>query len=216
MTGEFVKKLRLKQEQAILLLNAPEGVEGLIETEDGIEAETSVKKPGAYDVVFLFASNQAELADWNMLGIQALKKDGIFWIAYPKISSGIGTDLTRDIGWEAVNKQNWNPVSIISIDEVWSALRFRKTEVKKIDMRTRSAKMEQTKAGRIVTKRVQVPIDMLNALEAAPDALKIFEGFAYSHRKEYVGWVADAKKTETRLKRIQKAVEMIKQGKKFS
>ena len=42
--------------------------------------------------------------------------------------------------------------------------------------------------------------------------LPVFEKRSYTHRKEYCRWIADAKKEETRLKRLEKAIEMLKRG----
>jgi uncharacterized protein YdeI (YjbR/CyaY-like superfamily) len=42
--------------------------------------------------------------------------------------------------------------------------------------------------------------------------LSFFEQLSYTHRKEYCRWVTEAKKEETRLKRLAKAVEMLKKG----
>ena len=43
----------------------------------------------------------------------------------PKRSAKVATDLTRDHGWEAFAKAGWRPVTQVSVDDVWSALRFR-------------------------------------------------------------------------------------------
>jgi hypothetical protein len=42
--------------------------------------------------------------------------------------------------------------------------------------------------------------------------LPFFEGLSFTHRKEYCRWVAEAKKEETRLKRLEKAIEMLRKG----
>jgi Domain of unknown function (DUF1905)/Bacteriocin-protection, YdeI or OmpD-Associated len=42
--------------------------------------------------------------------------------------------------------------------------------------------------------------------------LPVFEKLSYTHRKEYCRWIADAKKEETRLRRLEKAIEMLKRG----
>jgi hypothetical protein len=47
------------------------------------------------------------------------------WASYPKRSAKVATDLTRDHGWEAFATADWRPVTQVSIDDVWSALRFR-------------------------------------------------------------------------------------------
>lgn len=61
-------------------------------------------------------------------------------------------------------------------------------------------------------RTVDVPADLAKALKARKvDAA--FVALAYSHRKEYVRWVEEAKKPETRANRIAKAVEMVAAGK---
>ena len=42
--------------------------------------------------------------------------------------------------------------------------------------------------------------------------LPVFEKLSYTHRKEYCRWVTEAKKEETRLRRLEKAIEMLKKG----
>ena len=55
----------------------------------------------------------------------ALEPGGLFWISYPKGSSKVPTDLNRDVFWEALEHLGVRPVTQVSVDEVWSALRFR-------------------------------------------------------------------------------------------
>ena len=50
---------------------------------------------------------------------------GYLWLAYPKQSGAIKTDISRDRGWDALTKHDLLPVSIAAIDKDWSALRFR-------------------------------------------------------------------------------------------
>ena len=59
---------------------------------------------------------------------------------------------------------------------------------------------------------VEVPEDLRQALEGEPDAGRFFDRLSYTHQKEYVEWVAEAKRPETRQKRILKVVDMLKQG----
>jgi bifunctional DNA-binding transcriptional regulator/antitoxin component of YhaV-PrlF toxin-antitoxin module len=58
-----------------------------------------------------------------------------------------------------------------------------------------------------------VPEDLSSALAANPAAAREFEAFSYSNRKEYVDWITSAKRSETRERRIAKAVGLIAQGK---
>jgi len=59
---------------------------------------------------------------------------------------------------------------------------------------------------------VEVPEALAAALAADPRAKTAFEGMAFTHRKEYARWVAEAKRDETRQRRVQQAAEMIRAG----
>jgi hypothetical protein len=61
-------------------------------------------------------------------------------------------------------------------------------------------------------REVVIPEDFSRALEMS-DSVDAFMALAFSHRKEYVRWIEEAKKPETRQSRIEKAVEMIRAGK---
>jgi len=65
----------------------------------------------------------------------------------------------------------------------------------------------------LVPRTVTVPSDLRKALKAAPREDKIFSGFSYSHRKELVDWIEQAKKPETRAARIVRCLEMLAQQK---
>jgi 2,4-dienoyl-CoA reductase-like NADH-dependent reductase (Old Yellow Enzyme family) len=60
-------------------------------------------------------------------------------------------------------------------------------------------------------RTVEVPPGLVKALEAA-GLRERFDELAYTHRKEYAQWVAEAKREETRARRIAKAVEMVASG----
>jgi uncharacterized protein YdeI (YjbR/CyaY-like superfamily) len=61
-------------------------------------------------------------------------------------------------------------------------------------------------------RTVEVPADLAAALAAEPSVEKAFTALAYSHRKEYVRWVTEAKQAKTRTDRISKTVEMVREG----
>ncbi len=61
-------------------------------------------------------------------------------------------------------------------------------------------------------REVEVPQDLAQALAAAPEAGKHFDGLSYTHQREYVEWITDAKRDETRARRIGQTVEMLTEG----
>ncbi|GLY42666.1 hypothetical protein Amsp01_086890 [Amycolatopsis sp. NBRC 101858] len=58
----------------------------------------------------------------------------------------------------------------------------------------------------------ELPAELTDALAAAPDAKAAFEALPPSHRREYVQWVAEAKKPETRVSRAQKTVVRLRES----
>ena len=62
-------------------------------------------------------------------------------------------------------------------------------------------------------REVEVPEPLAVALAADPQAQAAFEHMAFSHRKEYARWIAEAKQEETRQRRVEQALEMIRAGK---
>lgn len=63
------------------------------------------------------------------------------------------------------------------------------------------------------SKELVVPDYFIAVLNRNPKARETFEKFSYSHKKEYVEWITEAKREETRQKRIQTAIEWLAQGK---
>lgn len=62
-------------------------------------------------------------------------------------------------------------------------------------------------------REIEIPRDLLKELKNAKDAKSVFDKLSYTHQKEYVTWINEAKKEETRQNRILKTVEMLNQKK---
>lgn len=61
---------------------------------------------------------------------------------------------------------------------------------------------------------IEVPTELKKAFKAEKEAKAFFEKLAYSHQREYVSWINEAKKEETRARRAAQVVELLKKGKK--
>ena len=130
--ASLIKKLGIKPKQQVRILNAPEGyseqIGALLPT--GVELVTSPSHASYFDIVIQFVRNKADVEKDTPLAIEMIKPGGRLWLSYPKQSSKVPTDINRDILWKIFPNTEWRPVTQISIDEIWSALRFRpKTEV---------------------------------------------------------------------------------------
>lgn len=123
-SSSLPKKLQMKAGQRAVVLNAPAGyLDKLVPLPDGVEIAATVEGP--FDFVQVFVNDLAQLQELLPLAVQSVKYDALLWIAYPKGSAKTGTDLNRDRLWAAVSEHHLTGVTLVSLDEVWSAMRFR-------------------------------------------------------------------------------------------
>jgi uncharacterized protein YdeI (YjbR/CyaY-like superfamily) len=80
-------------------------------------------------------------------------------------------------------------------------------------MRLNEAGIKVSTRKNVLKKDLEVPDYFLKALKKNKDALRTFETFTYSKKKEYLEWVTEAKTEETRSKRLETAVEWMSEGK---
>ena len=126
-TSDLVKKLQLKSNNTILLINPPSWY--VTEIGRSLERVTVTDRPeGTFDCVHLFVKNSNELKRLAATSVAAVTPDGLLWISYPKRSSSMATDLTRDAGWQVIDRMGYDGVRQVSIDDDWSAVRFRRRE----------------------------------------------------------------------------------------
>ncbi|MFC9777074.1 hypothetical protein [Paenibacillus chitinolyticus] len=124
MSEELLKKLRYKEGPA-LVLNAPEGYRLGIETEAANQEDKAA-------FVQLFVNHGQEVDEWVPKVIPMLSEDAVFWITYPKQSSKVKTDINRDtLAARVQNNTEYRPVSNVAVDDKWSALRFRRSDLVK-------------------------------------------------------------------------------------
>jgi hypothetical protein len=86
-------------------------------------AESALEKTS--DWIQIFVKTKAELKELFPKVVKTLKPESILWISFPKGSSKIQTDLTRDTGWEVLQKSELKWITLISVNEIWSAFAMR-------------------------------------------------------------------------------------------
>jgi hypothetical protein len=120
----IVRKLGIKPRMRALVVAAPPIYLKLLAPlpEDVVVSSTGA---GTYPFVQFFVTSLADIRKSVPRLLKHAAPGALLWIAYPKKTSGIESDLSRDLISEAMSGTGWRPVSIIVIDEVWSTLRFR-------------------------------------------------------------------------------------------
>jgi len=122
-------KLNLKQQQEILVVNAPASFEAELRALDGVTVSRDAKKAKAIHFALAFATRQAEVDALSQVLAGKAEGDAVLWFAYPKgTSKRYQCDFNRDTGWNAMRSAGFDTVRQVAIDEDWSALRFRRLE----------------------------------------------------------------------------------------
>jgi hypothetical protein len=115
----LLKKLRYRPNMRVYLLDAPSGYEAQIR---GIGVERVTKLAGEIDLMHAFFTRLGQVERAVPRLVRHLAPNGILWLSYPKAKQ-LATDLNRDILAAGVRPIGLEGVAIVSMDEVWSALR---------------------------------------------------------------------------------------------
>lgn len=115
---ELASKLQLKRGARAALVDVPPDFDlSLLEVAEAAD-------PADADAVIVFVSDRESLQRLRTQIVSAAGRDKLVWVAYPKAGQ-LGTDLNRDLVAGALLDDGVRPVRQISVDKVWSALRFR-------------------------------------------------------------------------------------------
>ena len=117
---EVIKKLKFKDSGVII--NAPSVIEKEFKKN---EFKTSFDKNTKSANTLFFVNNNKELLHCLKNDLAKIEPDSVLWFAYPKGTSKIKTDINRDIIRVTAEEYGITTVAAISIDDTWSALRFR-------------------------------------------------------------------------------------------
>ena len=124
MANTISQKLKIQAGDTLLTLNEPsEFQKGLNGLPKGVKVIESGKD---YNQVHWFVLNRAQMEKQMSKVMKLLKPGAIVWVYYPKGTSKLQTDLSRDKGWEALLEHNecqW--ISLIAFDKTWSTFGFR-------------------------------------------------------------------------------------------
>lgn len=129
MTPLF-KKLNFKGQKEICITNAPAEFEQeivVMKTETRINESFNQCKNTGFVIAFVKTKKEIETIAAALQ--KKLEGDPVIWFAYPKkTSKKYKVEINRDNGWDSLRKIDLDTVRAISIDDDWSALRFRNTE----------------------------------------------------------------------------------------
>ena len=117
----LAKKMKLKPDLKAAVINAPENYVDELKHDRALSPTLN----GKFDWIQIFVKSKAELDVLAPKAAKALKPESMLWISFPKGASKIQTDLTRDKGWESLQALDLKWLTLVSVNETWSAFALR-------------------------------------------------------------------------------------------
>lgn len=146
MTPLF-KKLNLKDQKEIVVLNAPAELDRELDALHGVILHRDAAGLDRVEFALVFATTNAQLQAGADAVLAKARGDAVVWFAYPKgTSKRYRCEFNRDSGWAPLAAAGFEGVRQVAIDEDWSALRFRRVEF--IRTMKRDASRAATEAGK--------------------------------------------------------------------
>ena len=210
----ILEKLQLKDEKNLLVQGLPSSVEKQFAKLSYNKNLTPLLKARKIDFALIFAINQLKLNNILKEVFSALHPESKLWIAYPKTTSKIVSDLNRDASWEILSKNEYEAVRQVTLDHVWTAMRFKKLD--QIPNRNRTFvefKSADIKVDDFEKRLIALPIELDKLFAAHEEAREFFTSLSILNQKEYLSWIQGAKKVETKQKRLEATLEKLLAGK---
>jgi hypothetical protein len=125
--NKLLEKLNYKGQQRIALLNVENGfIDSLYPDLSGKIIDREIDPRCPYSFILIFVKSISDVEHNTPEVLHNLTADGILWYCYPKKNSKkYKSDLTRDHGWKPLNDSGLYGIRMVSIDDNWSAMRFR-------------------------------------------------------------------------------------------
>ncbi len=128
MSQTLFEKLQLEDEKNLLIQGLPSTIEKQFSKLSFSKNVTPLLKTRKIDFALVFALNSKQLHKILSEVCPALHAESKLWVAFPKATSKITSDLNRDCTWEYLTKEGFESGEKVGLDYVWSALRFTKSE----------------------------------------------------------------------------------------
>lgn len=206
----ILEKLQLKDEKNLLIQGLPSTIEKQFVKLYFAKNITPLLKIKKIDFALVFAINKSQLKDILRDVLPALNEDAKLWIAYPKLTSKIVSDLSRDCNWECIAQLGYEGIRMISLDHVWCAMRFKKSEQVKHTVK----EFTQLEYINTETRIITAPPELEKLFTGNAKAKAFFETLSFTNKKEYVMWITGTKREETKLARLEATIEKLNSGRK--
>ncbi|GAB3412413.1 hypothetical protein [Niabella aquatica] len=124
MIQTVFEKLQYAEEKNLLIQGLPSSIEKQFSKLSFAKNMTPLLRSRKLDFALVFAVNENQLNGILNDVMPSLKEGTKFWVAYPKTTSKIVTDLNRERSWNRLTKDGYSGIDNVELDHVWTATRF--------------------------------------------------------------------------------------------
>ncbi|HYH14088.1 MAG TPA: hypothetical protein VD794_02645 [Flavisolibacter sp.] len=128
MSQTIFDKLQLKNEKTILIQGLPSSIEKQFVKLSFAKNLTPLLRSRKIDFALIFAVSESQLNGILHDVMPALKEETKFWVAFPKATSKIATDLNRESSWHKLTTAGYESSEQVDLDHVWVAVNYKKNE----------------------------------------------------------------------------------------
>lgn len=211
----FFEKLQLSNEKNLLIQGLPSSIEKQFVKLSYSKNVTPLLRSKKIDFALVFVINQNQLCNVLKEVLPALHAESKLWVAYPKTSSKIASDLNRDCSWQVLSDGGFESIKEVPLDHVWTAMRFKKIEA--IPDRAKAlAEVENAAQNGIEFDKhhLMPPAELEPFFVENSQAREFFTSLSFTNQKEYINWIEGAKKADTKQRRLEVVQEKLLAGKK--
>lgn len=194
----------MKPDVPLVILHLPVDCTALFGDAD---YRTTRPRSGKIAQLIFFARNAAAIRDQLVPLLTRLSSDPLVWVMYPKKSGNITSDLSMTHGWTPVFDAGMTGVTSAAINDNWSALRVRPESLVKNALAPIAERSNEFVD--YVSRTVTLPPDAARVVRDTPGMTSFFDALAFTHKKEHVEAILQAKKPETRARRIERMTTML-------
>jgi len=126
-SNNLFEKLDLSEDKNLLIQGLPSSIEKQFAKLSYAKNVTPLLRARKIDFALVFAVNRNQLNNILKDVFPALHCNSKLWIAYPKVTSKIASDLNRHSNWENLSDSDYETVDQVALDHVWSAILFKKS-----------------------------------------------------------------------------------------
>jgi len=208
------EKLQITNEKNFLIQGLPSSIEKQFIKLSYSKNVTPLLRIRKIDFALVFAINTNQLNGILKDVLPSLNKEGKLWVAYPRTTSKIASDLNRDSNWEILAKNNYVSICEVTLDHVWSALWFKREDVPVEKITSEITKVDVKKVDFNKNLIVTSTAELDKIFVRHQNAKEVFQNLSSNSQKEYVEWIEGAKRQDTRNRRLEATVEKLLAGKK--